>query len=266
VRKFNGMMRQGDNRKATIFHLFAVSSNMIWKMRRQIHGSMKNPLTRRDFCPSLSPSPMAKPSSVITAVPRLPQVFAADGMVSGIRNQRDDAPWRRFSWSLRDVPPMTPSDEEADLIRPAALEEGEEVLRTMLLSLSMDSSWNDAFALAEHYLTAAVARLFNETDPLCLVIQKGKRLVAVSLLDPDPASGNHLVSGPAVTMEYRNRGIGSRLLQASLTLLGERGLVTATGVTRDRTVAARHVYRKFGSVSESFRLSALSESGFEAKA
>ena len=180
--------------------------------------------------------------------------------------RRHDSPWRRFSWSLASILSIGPTFQSGDVIRFARREEGEEVLQTILLSLSMDSAWNDSFAMAEHYLTTAVGRLFNEQEPLCLVIQKGNRLIAASLLDPDPESAQQLVSGPMVTMEYRNRGIGSRLLHASLAALQERGLATASGITRERTVAARHVYAKFGSASESFSFPALLEGGREAKA
>jgi predicted N-acetyltransferase YhbS len=136
------------------------------------------------------------------------------------------------------------------MIRRATREEGEEVLRVLLLSLSMDAAWNDAFARAEQYLSEAVSRLFNATDPLCLVIPKGNRMIAASLLDPLPETESHLVSGPAVLMEYRNRGIGSRLLHASLATLGEAGVAVPAGITRDRTDAAKHVYPKFGGTSE----------------
>ena len=194
-------------------------------------------------------------------------VFSADVAVAGgpmIR--RHDSFWRRFSWSLSSVLPIDTSSQNGDLIRLARREEGEDVLQTVLLSLAMDSSWNDSYAMAEHYLTSTVGRLFNESEPLCLVIQKGNRLIAASLLDPDPDAVQQLVSGPMVTTEYRNRGIGTRLLHASLAALQERGLTRATGITRDRTVAARHVYAKFGSVSESFSFPSLLEGRLEAKA
>ncbi len=194
-------------------------------------------------------------------------VFSADAAVAGgpmIR--RHDSFWRRFSWSLSSVLPIDTSSQNGDLIRLARREEGEDVLQTVLLSLAMDSSWNDSYAMAEHYLTSTVGRLFNESEPLCLVIQKGNRLIAASLLDPDPDAVHQLVSGPMVTTEYRNRGIGTRLLHASLAALQERGLTRATGITRDRTVAARHVYAKFGSVSESFSFPSLLEGRREAKA
>ena len=180
--------------------------------------------------------------------------------------RRHDSPWRRFSWSLSSVLPVDPSSRNGDLIRLARREEGEDVLQTVLLSLSLDSSWNDSYGMAEHYLTSTVGRLFNESEPLCLVIQKGNRLIAASLLDPDPEAVHQLVSGPMVTMEYRNRGIGSHLLHASLEALQKRGLTRATGITRDRTMAARHVYAKFGSISESFSFQGLLEACREAKA
>jgi len=194
-------------------------------------------------------------------------VLSADAVVAGgpmIR--RHDSFWRRFSWSLSSVLPIDTSSQNGDLIRLARREEGEDVLQTVLLSLAMDSSWNDSYAMAEHYLTSTVGRLFNESEPLCLVIQKGNRLIAASLLDPDLDAVHQLVSGPMVTTEYRNRGIGTRLLHASLAALQERGLTRATGITRDRTVAARHVYAKFGSVSESFGFPSLLEGPREAKA
>lgn len=210
---------------------------------------------------------MAFRTSATSYLPSLPIVFSADAAIAGgpmIR--RHDSLWRRFSWSLESVLSIEPSPQNGDLIRLARREEGEEVLQTILLSLSMDSSWNDSYAIAEHYLTSTVGRLFNETEPLCFVIQKGNRLIAASLLDPDPDATHQLVSGPMVTTEYRNRGIGSLLLHASLAALQERGLTSATGITRDGTVAARHVYAKFGSVSESFSFQDLLEGRREAKA
>jgi len=173
-------------------------------------------------------------------------------MASGLAGSLSTTPWIRFSWqtaSLGSVP------AGGDLIRPATREEGEDVLRVLLLALSMDAAWNDSFMRAEHHLREAVARLFNAEDPLCLVIPKGNRLIAASLLEPAAEAPSHLVSGPAVLMEYRNRGIGSHLLHASLSELRDRGLTTATGITRDKTIAARHVYPKFGGKAESVLLS-----------
>lgn len=157
------------------------------------------------------------------------------------------SPWIRFTWKTSGIGALPAS---GDLIRPATREEGEDVLKVILLSLSMDSAWNDSLAAVEQYLRAEVGRIFNSENPLCLVLPKGNRLIAVSLLDPSPEAASHLVGGPSILMEYRNRGIGSRLLHASLAELGERGVALASGITRARTVAATHVYPKFGGSGE----------------
>jgi GNAT superfamily N-acetyltransferase len=133
------------------------------------------------------------------------------------------------------------------------------VLKVLLTSISMDSGWNNALAGAEEYFRNAVARLFNEGDPLCLVVSKGNRLIAASLLDPDPGAMLHLVSGPAVLMEYRNRGIGTRLLHASLCALRDRGFSTVAGITRLNTTTARYVYPKFKGVGEVVQLDLAAE-------
>ncbi len=157
--------------------------------------------------------------------------------------------WLRYTWQTATLGADS-SAASSDLIRPATREEAEQVLHVIRTSLAMDSSWNDALAQADAYLKETVSRLFNAEEPLCLVIPKGNRLIAASLLDPDAGSANHLASGPVVHMEYRNRGIGSRLLHASLTLLRDRGLTAVSGVTRAGSVAADHVYPKFGGVAE----------------
>jgi len=170
---------------------------------------------------------------------------------------RDTSPWLRFTWACDKVPEVPVA---GDLIRPASREEAEQVVKVIMLSFSMDSTWNDSLSKAEEYITASVARLFNEEEPLCLVIPKGNRIIAASLLDPESGAVSNLVSGPSVLMEYRNRGIGSRLLHASLAALRDRGLSSATGITRARTTAALHVYPKFGGIGEAVQFSSSSDS------
>ena len=158
---------------------------------------------------------------------------------------RDASRWVQFTW--RPVHPDFPAAVPTDEIRPATEEERHEALDVILRSFSMDSSWNDSYLRMEQYLNSAADRLFRTPEPLCLVMPRGNRLVAASLMDPDPASPNHLVSGPAVTMEYRNRGYATHLLSASLLALEATGLTEIRGVTRERTSSVRHIYPKFGS-------------------
>jgi len=83
--------------------------------------------------------------------------------------------------------------------------------------------------------------------PSCVVAQHGSRIIGVSVLDADPDSLNHLSSGPVILHEYRNRGLGSALLAASLNFLRQEGLSKVRGVTRANSTAARFIYSKFGS-------------------
>lgn len=218
-----------------------------------------------------TPFPMAFQTASSSAIPRLPVALSTDSAVAGgsfggPRLSKDSSRWSRFVWKTDALGSLQVPAAGGDLIRRATREEGEDVLHVILLSLSMDSGWNDSLQVAEEYVKAAVTRIFNAEEPLCLVIPKGNRFIAASLLDPLPEAPNHLVSGPSVLMEYRNRGIGSRLLHASLTELRERGLASVSGVTRDKTVTSRYVYPKFGSVAAPLDVTSLLEGSRESKA
>jgi ribosomal protein S18 acetylase RimI-like enzyme len=163
------------------------------------------------------------------------------------------SPWIRFTWQTAGVPDFVRTDS-SDVVRPATKEEAQKVSEVILNSLSLDSAWNGSFVKVEQYLKDAVVRLFSKDEPLCLVVPKGNRLIAASLLDPDPEASSHLLSGPAVLPEYRNRGIGTQLLYASLVALRDRDLATINGITRANTTGSRHVYTKFGGVGESIKL------------
>ena len=64
-----------------------------------------------------------------------------------------------------------------------------------------------------------------EESGICLALRHGLRMIGASILIPDPAAGNHLTPGPCVLMEYRNRGLGTALLEESLRQLRDAGLV-----------------------------------------
>ena len=211
-------------------------------------------------------------ASVGSKTPRFPLMFmSADAIDSkagfgGISVRSPVSPWVRFSWQTASVPEIQPGSSH-DIIRPATKDESQKVIDVILQSLSMDSSWNASLVKkVEQYLADAVTRLLARDEPLCLVIPKGNRLIAASLLDPSAGAESQLISGPAVLVEYQNRGIGARLLHASLAFLGDRGFATVSGVTRANSVAAKYVYPKFGGLGESLQLPSLIEICPEAKA
>jgi predicted N-acetyltransferase YhbS len=187
-----------------------------------------------------------------------------DAAVAGGAKLRSAAsPWVRVTWQTASVPELV--ETSPDIIRPATRNESQKVLEVILNSLSMDSEWNDLFAKVEQYLKDAVTRLFSKEEPSCLVIPKGNRFIAASLLDPTTGGSNQLLSGPVVLTEYRNRGMGSRLLHASLVALRDRDLATVSGITRANTTSATYVYTKFAGIKESVQFPSSVESVEEIK-
>ncbi len=157
-------------------------------------------------------------------------------------------PWIRFEWSTAGV--ADPVVDVAPLIlRPATKEDAAVVGRVISSSIAMDSSWSDVTKTLAEKLLAGVHAAFDSVEPPCVVLVHGARVIGASVLDPEPASENHLVTGPCVLHEYRNRGFGTSLLHASLEFLKKNGVSTARGCTRSNSVSARFVYPKFGGVS-----------------
>lgn len=178
--------------------------------------------------------------------------FQDTAVAGGARLRSAPSTWVLFTWQTASVPASL--EGSADGIRPATMGEAQQVVDVILNALSLDSAWNDTFVFAEKYFRSEVERLFAQEEPSCLVIPKGNRFVAASLIDPSGDAGSHLLSGPVVLEEYRNRGLGSRLLHASLAELGGRGIKAVNGMTRSQSIAAKHVYTKFGGVSEPTKL------------
>ena len=132
------------------------------------------------------------------------RTMSSDAAVSGgVLLRSPSSPWIRFTWQSSGVPDSVKTDS-SDVVRPATKEEVQKVSEVILNSLSLDSAWNGSFVKVEQYLKDAVVRLFSKDEPLCVVVPKGNRLIAASLLDPDPEASSHLLSGPAVLPEYRN--------------------------------------------------------------
>ena len=200
-----------------------------------------------------------------TALRMSPDAVASGSVSNGANLRSSVSPWVRFTWQTASLPNIR-SSASTDLIRPALKEESQKVLNVILQSLSMDSSWNASLVKVEQYLRDAVSRVFAQDEPMCLVIPKGNRLIAASLLDPSEAATGQLLSGPVVLVEYQNRGIGTQLLHASLDALRDRGLFSVNGVTRTGSIGAQHVYPKFGGLGESIRFPFRIEALQEAKA
>lgn len=134
-------------------------------------------------------------------------------------------------------------------IRPATRGERETVAKVVRTAFSMDSAWGDISRRLNEGMERFVEEAFAKSreTPSCVVAQHGPRIIGVSIMDADPDSPNHLPSGPMILHEYRNRGLGTALLAASLEFLRTNGISKARGVTRANSTAARFIYTKFGS-------------------
>jgi predicted GNAT family acetyltransferase len=77
-------------------------------------------------------------------------------------------------------------------------------------------------------------------------------VIGASALTTNPDATNHLLTGPCILMEYRNRGLATALLAESLIALREANLTVAHALTKQNSPASQFVYPKFNSTSEPF--------------
>ncbi len=154
--------------------------------------------------------------------------------------------WICFEWEVSaadfGVPPPAPL-----VVRAAERDEEETVDKVVRNAFSMDSAWGDLSRRLDEGMGKFVEAAFDKShgSPTCVVALHGPRIIGASVMEANPDSSNHLVSGPMILHEYRNRGLGTALLAASLDFLRGKGLSKVRGVTRANSTAARFIYTKF---------------------
>jgi GNAT superfamily N-acetyltransferase len=168
--------------------------------------------------------------------------------------------WICFEWELASLELPVPSIQPL-ILRPAEKGEEDTVLKVLLSAFAMDTAWGDISRKLEEGMGRYVEQAFDRPDPSCIVALHGQRVIGASLLDADADAGNHLISGPMILHEYRNRGVGSGLLAASLILLRDRGVKKAHGVTRANSTVSRFVYPKFSSIQSPYNQDPLQPAG-----
>ncbi|MFZ4776863.1 MAG: GNAT family N-acetyltransferase [Terrimicrobiaceae bacterium] len=138
------------------------------------------------------------------------------------------------------------------ILRPAEKAEEEGVAKAIKSAFWMDSAWADVSRPLTEKLAEDLEEAFSHPEPSCVVLVHGNRVIGASVLDATPDAANHLVSGPCILHEYRNRGLASGLLAASLAFLEKKEVPLARGLTRANSLTARFIYSKFGGVSHPF--------------
>jgi len=157
--------------------------------------------------------------------------------------------WAQFSWDLSKNPPVCPALPPSFSIRRATAEDHTSARMVVISSFTLDSDWNPFFSEIRPQIETALTEMFDEkSDPFCLVLTHGPRVIGVSGLSAEREAKRHLLTGPCLSLEYHNRGLGTALLGQSLLALREAGVTTVRGVTKQGSAAAQFLYPKFGSV------------------
>jgi len=156
--------------------------------------------------------------------------------------------WAHYCWNLAAFAPECPALPPSYTIRFATPEDGDSVRAVVMSSFTLDSDWNSMFGEVRPLIEAALHSVFHEKpEPFCLVVAHGARIIGASGLASEPEAENHLLTGPCISMEYRNRGLGKALLAESLLRLKKAGVATARGSTKQGAAPSRILYSKFGS-------------------
>jgi predicted N-acetyltransferase YhbS len=165
--------------------------------------------------------------------------------------------WKRFAWDLTKLPEFESRLSSAYSIRAAARDEEKTVNNVIFAAFRLDTAWGDSLNQARGLMESQLASSFAHRTVPCLVVTHGTRIIAASALNLTDDAPFHLISGPCVLSEYRNRGIGTTLLHESLEHLKGAGIRTAYGISKESVPASRFVYSKFGSVSNDYDYQAL---------
>jgi GNAT superfamily N-acetyltransferase len=163
--------------------------------------------------------------------------------------------WVRFTWDLNAMASAAVDLPTHYAIGPASKEDETEVRKVLSCSFLLDPAWNPAIGEVMHSLQSWLDRAFVAEENTCLALRHGTRIIGASVLCLDPAAENHFAPGPCILMEYRNRGFGTWLLQASLQLLKDSGLSRVTGIARELSPVAKFLYPKYNGFAEPAKIS-----------
>src|SRR6202030_4358781 len=164
------------------------------------------------------------------------------------------AGWLRFTWESKILPSASYLITEEYSIRRATKHEKTQAWQVISSGFLLDTCWNDVLNDLLPRIRHDFEEQFSHREIHCLVSTHGNRTIDASLIKPSPEVSNHLLSGPCISNEYRNRGFGSLLLKKSLLLVAKQGITKVYGTTRSSSPAAKFVYPKFGGTSEIYEL------------
>jgi len=153
--------------------------------------------------------------------------------------------WIRFRWDLTTLPPFDAALPEHYEIGPATAEDETELRKVISSSFVLDPAWNPEMQEVMETIESWLQRAFASPAGSCLALRHGLRIIGAAVVSQEPEAEIHLSPGPCVSMEYRNRGFGTRLLEQSLTKLREAGLKEAFGIAKENAPVTKFLYTKF---------------------
>lgn len=155
--------------------------------------------------------------------------------------------WIQFRWDLTRLPKFDAALPEHYEITPGTTEDEAELRKIISASFVLDPAWNAATHEVIEAIEPWLQRAFASPATNCLALRHGLRIIGAAIISQGSPTEIHLSPGPCVSLEYRNRGFGTRLLEQSLTKLREAGLKEAVGIAHENAPAAKFLYTKFNS-------------------
>ena len=153
--------------------------------------------------------------------------------------------WIRFRWDLTRLPKFDFELPEHYEIGPATAEDEIELRKIISTSFVLDPAWNPATQEVMETIEPWLERAFASPASSCLALKHGLRIIGAAVVSQSLETEIHLSPGPCVSMEYRNRGFGTRLLEQSLTKLRVAGLKEAVGIAHENAPVTKFLYTKF---------------------
>jgi hypothetical protein len=156
--------------------------------------------------------------------------------------------WIRFTWDLTKLPVSDAALPQHYAIAPAGAEDEQGLRKVFSSSFLLDPTWSPAIGEVMQTIQARLDVALVSDKFICLALRHGTRIIGATVLALDENTEDQLAPGPSILMEYRNRGLGTCLLQRSLLALRESGLTRASGITLNYAPVAKFLYPKFGGV------------------
>jgi hypothetical protein len=160
--------------------------------------------------------------------------------------------WIRFTWDLTRLPSFEDPLPEHYEIGPAAAEDEKELRKIISSSFVLDPMWSPELQEVTEKIELWLERAFASPGCTFLALRHGSRIIGASVICTEAEADMHLIPGPCISMEYRNRGFGTRLLEQALFRLREAGLREAAGVAKENVPVSKFLYPKFSATSSPY--------------